>query len=134
LGRTEKTDIKLESFEWLECQVEKGSSNETTFTLDSLCKEGGITRLVFSTATMMKVLPNPITEEFKINYRLSSDSYTEIRITDILGRDIKTLKDEFVSKGNYSESFPIEGLPNGQYMIIMVTSDKTIVKMLEVIR
>lgn len=134
LGRTEKTDIKLESFEWQECQVEKGSSNETTFTLDSLCKEGGITRLVFSTATMMKILPNPVSEDCNINFRLGSDSYIEIKITDLLGREIMTLKDGNFSKGNYSESFSIEDLTNGQYMIIMVTSDKTIVKMLEVIR
>jgi hypothetical protein len=134
LGNQENTDIILEKFEWQDCQLEKGSSNEASFTLDSLCKKGGITRLVFSTATMMKIQPNPVADELKINYRLSSDSYTEIKIVDLLGREIITLKDGMINKGNYSESFTIDKLPNGQYMILMVTSDKTIIKMLEVIR
>lgn len=132
LGSVEKSDITVEAFNWLECTLEKGKGNESVFTLDSLCRENNQVRLVYPTATMMKVLPNPASDELKISYRISSDSYTEFRIVDMLGRNITVLKEGFANKGNYTEAFNIEELSNGQYMIIMVTSDKTVVKMLEV--
>ncbi len=135
LGCTETSGLVVETFRWVDCPEETGTGDTTSFTLDSLCKKNNQTRLVYATAAYMKLAPNPARDDVKLDYRLSKSGYTKIRVMDLLGRDILTLKEDMMVKGDYSETYSLDALSNGQYMIIMTTpNDGTIMKMLEVNR
>ena len=50
-----------------------------------------------------------------INYQLPYDGMVTINIFDVLGRDVKTLVNEFKSQGRYSVSFDASHLSSGVY-------------------
>jgi len=59
--------------------------------------------------------PNPFNPVTKINYALPSDVKVVIKIYDILGREVKTLINEFKKAGYYDISFDGTNLATGVY-------------------
>ncbi|MEW6507611.1 MAG: alpha-amylase family glycosyl hydrolase [Bacteroidota bacterium] len=61
--------------------------------------------------------PNPFNSSTAISYQLSTNSYVQLKIYDILGRETATLFEEFKPAGNYNYTFSIMNytLPSGIY-------------------
>jgi hypothetical protein len=59
--------------------------------------------------------PNPFNPETVISYQLPRSSRVNLKIYDMLGREISTLVNEKQSAGYYSVTFDSKGLPSGIY-------------------
>lgn len=59
--------------------------------------------------------PNPFNPSTVIKYALPFDSKVLIKIYNALGQDVKLLKDEIISAGNYEVQFNSSNLPSGVY-------------------
>jgi len=65
--------------------------------------------------SLLQNFPNPFNPTTTVRYSLPFDSKVLIRIYNILGQDVKLLKDEIVSAGNYEVQFNSSNLPSGIY-------------------
>ncbi|MCA0447035.1 MAG: T9SS type A sorting domain-containing protein [Bacteroidetes bacterium] len=59
--------------------------------------------------------PNPFNPVTVITYQLASKGNVELRVFDMLGREVKTLVNQVKEAGNYSVDFSAENLPSGVY-------------------
>jgi hypothetical protein len=62
--------------------------------------------------------PNPFnpTTEIRFTIPVGTDSYTSLRVYDLLGREVVTLVNERESPGNHQIEFDAAGLPSGMYI------------------
>jgi len=65
--------------------------------------------------TLMQNYPNPFNPLTTITYYIPKSSNVKIRVTDEVGREVKTLVNEFQNTGSYSAEFNGEGLASGIY-------------------
>ncbi len=63
--------------------------------------------------------PNPFNPSTKINFSITEQSYVELIIYDLLGREIERLVSDNYSAGEYSVDFNADNLPNGIYIAKM---------------
>ncbi|MFH1422421.1 MAG: T9SS type A sorting domain-containing protein, partial [Planctomycetota bacterium] len=69
--------------------------------------------------------PNPFNPATNIKYNLPQDSFVELKIFDVLGREITTLVNEKQESGNYSIQFDASNLPSGIYIYRIVSGKFT---------
>lgn len=67
--------------------------------------------------------PNPFNATTTIEFSMSVASRAEVKIYDLLGREIETLLDKSLEPGLYRFSWNAESLPSGIYFCRMVTSE-----------
>ena len=60
--------------------------------------------------------PNPFNPETVIQYSIPEKSYVNLKLYDVLGREITTLVNEFKSSGDYSVKFNCKNLADGVYI------------------
>jgi hypothetical protein len=63
--------------------------------------------------------PNPFNPATTISYEIASDGNAEIKLYDILGREVRTLINEKQTAGSYKISVNLENLPSGVYIYRM---------------
>jgi hypothetical protein len=68
--------------------------------------------------------PNPFNNSTIINYQLSVANDVKLVIYDLLGREVKTLVDQFQNAGTYSIQFDASGLASGIYNYVLSTGDR----------
>jgi M6 family metalloprotease-like protein len=97
---------------------------------NNLKKEGGsgqnsdnTTNNIPKSSMLMGNYPNPFNPSTKIKYSLSDNLKTTIKIYDIVGREIRTLVDEYKNKGNYEVTFDAKGLSSGVYFCYFKAGD-----------
>ncbi len=78
--------------------------------------------------------PNPFNPETAISYQLSAVSKVELKIFDVLGKEVQTLVNEIQSAGNYKINFDAADLPSGTYFYKLQTGDFTEVKKMTLIK
>jgi hypothetical protein len=59
--------------------------------------------------------PNPFNPSTKINFAIPKSGLITLKIYDILGKEISTLINEYLSAGNYSVNFNGSNIPSGVY-------------------
>ncbi|MFH1194503.1 MAG: T9SS type A sorting domain-containing protein [bacterium] len=67
--------------------------------------------------------PNPFNPTTLISYQLPAISKVQLKVYDVLGREIATLVDEEKPAGNYNVTFNGEGLPSGVYFYSLQAGD-----------
>lgn len=67
--------------------------------------------------------PNPFNPSTTINYSIAKSGYTEIKIYNILGREVKTLVNEIAAAGNHKIVFNASGLASGVYFYRIKSGD-----------
>lgn len=72
--------------------------------------------------------PNPFNPSTKIRYMLPHSSKVQLKVYDMLGRNVATLVNSFQSSGNYTISFDGSNLSSGMYFYALETSEQRIVK------
>ncbi len=59
--------------------------------------------------------PNPFNPSTKIEFQIPSSAFVELKVFDLLGREVATLANEEMQPGNYETTFDGEGLASGVY-------------------
>ncbi len=67
--------------------------------------------------------PNPARDASTINYSIPLESYVEIKITDMMGREVLVLVSGLHEPGHYSVTFSADQLPGGLYLYTMRAKD-----------
>jgi hypothetical protein len=68
--------------------------------------------------------PNPFNPSTTISYQIINPGKVVLNIYDLLGREIKTIVDEYKSPGHYSVSFTAANLSSGIYIYQLASGDK----------
>lgn len=71
--------------------------------------------IIPKTFSLKQNYPNPFNPITKIEYELPKDIFIKIKIYDILGREVKTLVNEFKNAGSYIISFNGSEFASGIY-------------------
>ena len=63
--------------------------------------------------------PNPVTPATTISYSVPMTAQVSIIVTDMFGREVRTLMNAREEAGNHSVSFDATGLNSGHYFVTM---------------
>ncbi|MHB8338354.1 MAG: right-handed parallel beta-helix repeat-containing protein, partial [Ignavibacteriaceae bacterium] len=72
--------------------------------------------------------PNPFNPSTIISYQIPKDGLVTLKVFDALGREVKTLVNEFKSQGKYSVSFDASNLTSGVYFYQLKAGDFVSIK------
>ena len=72
--------------------------------------------------------PNPFNPTTTINYQIPKDGRVTMKVFDILGREVKTLVDEFKPSGQYLVRFDASHLSSGIYFYSLRSGNYSVVK------
>jgi hypothetical protein len=78
--------------------------------------------------------PNPFNPSTFIKFSIPSESHVNLKIYDMLGREVRTLLNEEKAPGNYSVNFVAGNLPSGVYLYKLTARNYTDVKKLILIK
>jgi|GEM_PF-4658842 len=71
--------------------------------------------------------PNPFNELTAINFSLIEESFVDLKVYDILGREIKIIKDEKMERGDHKAYFDGKGLPSGTYIYRLTVNGRNFI-------
>lgn len=78
--------------------------------------------------------PNPFNPTTTISYSIAEDCNTQIKIYDIIGREIETLVNSYHTKGQYKTTFNGSNLSSGIYFYRLITPKKIITQKMQIIK
>ncbi len=78
--------------------------------------------------------PNPFNPSTIINYQLTINNYTTLKIYDVLGREVATLVDEYKEAGYYEVNWDAVNVPTGVYLYKLNSGNFTDVKKLVLLK
>lgn len=78
--------------------------------------------------------PNPFNPNTKINYQISKASDVELKVFDLLGREVAVLADGNRNQGSYSVNFDASNLPSGVYIYQLKAENKVATKKMILIK
>ena len=90
--------------------------------------------LLPKTTALMQNYPNPFNPSTTITFSVGMNSYTSLRVYDVLGREVATIVSEVMQAGNYSRQWNAEKLPSGVYFYRLQASSFTETKKLILLR
>ncbi|HMQ70827.1 MAG TPA: T9SS type A sorting domain-containing protein, partial [Ignavibacteria bacterium] len=67
------------------------------------------------TKTAIKNYPNPFNPSTNISYEIGNSSYVDLKVYDMMGREVKTLVNEYMNAGTYTAGFDGSALSSGIY-------------------
>jgi len=88
---------------------------------------------IFET-TLYQNYPNPFNSQTIIKYSVQNESKVHISLYNILGERLRTLVDEYKSKGIYTLILNSDGLPSGIYLYKLQTETNYLTKKLIIIK
>ena len=72
--------------------------------------------------------PNPFNPTTTINFSIAEPSFVKLAVYNLLGEELKVLKNENMSAGTFNVSFDAESLPSGMYLYKIETAQYSSVK------
>lgn len=78
--------------------------------------------------------PNPFNPITTISYALPQDGIVTLKIYDALGREVKTLVNEFKTTGRYTVKFDASKLSSGVYIYKLVSGEYSAVKKMALVK
>ena len=67
--------------------------------------------------SLREAYPNPFNSKTAISYQLQADSYVELVVYDVLGREVAVLLNQQLSSGSYQLNWNAEGYSSGCYFL-----------------
>lgn len=135
LGDSVATIIRMETFLFTNGKKVRIFTYNGLFKLTNLCTQGGA-RLFSPTDSLLlkQNVPNPAQTMTTISYQLIEDGNTKLWVTDILGRRIATLLDDYVQAGAYFADLNTSAFSEGNYFYILQTPTAIIRRMMRIQR
>lgn len=87
-----------------------------------------------SSISLNQNYPNPFNPRTAIEYALPTESHVQMRVFDVLGREIATLVDEIKKPGYHEASFDASNLASGIYIYRMNAGEFSSVKKMMVVK
>ncbi len=87
--------------------------------------ESGLNELIPQNFQLINY-PNPFNNQTKIKYTIPSGSDVELKIYDLLGREIALLKKGFLSPGRYSADWNASLVSSGIYFLILKSNGRIV--------
>ncbi len=84
--------------------------------------------------SLLQNYPNPFNPETNIQFQVPSSKFVKLVLFDFLGREVKTLVNEYKQAGIYQVSFNAEGLSSGVYFYKMTAGNFSDVKRMVVVK
>ena len=78
--------------------------------------------------------PNPFNSSTKIKFSILNPNFTTIKIFDILGKEITTLVNEYLSNGNYETFWNAHNISSGIYIYKITSGEFVSSKKMLIIR
>ncbi|MDP4236332.1 MAG: hypothetical protein Q8919_07805, partial [Bacteroidota bacterium] len=122
LGNDTCTTLTIDTFYWTDASVavtrEDGDFCET-----GICVSGGELRLVNGSGKfgMSPIRPNPSVSHIRIEYDLIETGRTKIALMDLLGREVKIVRDEDEKPGHYAIDVSLGEMSSGYYLSTLRT-------------
>lgn len=69
--------------------------------------------------------PNPFNPETIIEFSISKNTYSELKVFDVIGNEVAVLEKGELNAGHYSYKLSAEQLPSGVYFYTLKTADFT---------
>lgn len=83
---------------------------------------------------VLKIYPNPVSEQLNISLRLDKEANLSIKITDLLGNDIISLANERTAAGEYTKTYIIpDKLTSGIYFLRILAGGEPVIKRISVL-
>lgn len=73
---------------------------------------------------LLQNFPNPFNPSTTIKYKIPFDSSVKLKVYNLLGEEVKTLVDDFLSPGEYEVSFDAGSLASGYYVYSLYVNDR----------
>lgn len=108
-----KNDIALKLAQHDFATVFQNAQDEIGKTKGHLSKSSGIQPLSYS---LSQNFPNPFNPSTSIKFSIQDPGNVELKIYDVLGKEVTTLVNGYKEAGNYTESFDASRLSNGVYL------------------
>jgi len=86
------------------------------------------------TSKLEQNYPNPFNPNTIITYSISNPQFVNLKVYDILGNEVATLINNFLSAGYYETSFDGSGLPSGIYIYVLRTENYFEVKKMTLLK
>jgi hypothetical protein len=107
--------------------IDEGAMNDITAVGED---EGTIPRV----ARLQQNYPNPFNPTTTISFDLPGDSHVTLRLYDVLGNEVLTLRDEFMNAGTHRITLDAGALASGIYLYKLVAGSFTGVRRMALVR
>ena len=78
--------------------------------------------------------PNPFNPTTTLSYSLAAKTQVQLRVYDVLGREVVTLVNRTQDAGTYRVAFDATNLASGNYFVILNAGDATITRQIVLIK
>jgi hypothetical protein len=78
--------------------------------------------------------PNPFNPSTKISFSIPSSMFVEVKVFDLLGREVSTLVSKYVQEGSHEIFFHAENLPSGIYFYSLSAGSEVKVKKMQLLK
>jgi len=78
--------------------------------------------------------PNPFNPSTRISYFVPKESFISIKVYDFLGREVKTLVNEYKATGSYDLVFDASNLPSGTYFYTLIADNYSSTKKMIILK
>ncbi len=104
---------------WYRIRAHNAIGN-SAYSLEASAKAGAISSVtngkeILPKFTLDQNYPNPFNPSTVIRYSIPKASYTELKVFDLLGRELKVLVNDKQEAGSYQVNFDSQNLPAGLY-------------------
>jgi len=90
--------------------------------------------LIPSNFALQQNFPNPFNPSTTIKFSIPSESFTTLKVYDVLGNEIEKLVNEYLPAGNYEINFSASSFSSGIYFYRITSGSFTAVKKLILLR
>ena len=78
--------------------------------------------------------PNPFNPSTTIKYSIPKNSLVTLKVYDVLGREVKTLVNEYKTAGDYNADFNASHLASGIYFYRITAGKYTAVRKMQLLK
>ena len=125
-GFTNGQELQDPAGTWKAGQANPGNSSLVTLPGNSNSKPTAIEKLKLEMPVTYKLeqnYPNPFNPTTTISFSLPAAGFTSLIVYDVSGKEIKSLINEELQAGNYSQKFNADGLSSGIYFYQIKSKD-----------
>lgn len=117
LGRVDSTPIRIDGASSPTCSAGV-QANTITFTLDEICRAGGIARRYLNRVAPVVIAPNPASGSATLIYISDGLTPMDVHVVDVMGRVVGSMEARPSAVGTNSIVLDLNGIPDGMYSVV----------------